>query len=133
MKMTNVSRLQILPCGTTLTVKVFKHKLLQTTVEVYRPTVIRLGALSYVPGDKYLIKVAPSNGLEFRRSQMISLTISTAQQFAQLPDMPSNTAVEDIPGKSTCKTAWILWRSSPDTRSIRYLTIDWFACWSQFL
>lgn len=114
------SQLQVLPCGVTLTVKVFKHTLLQSSVEVYRPTIIRLATTVSLAGEKYLIKVAPSYGHEFQRSQIFSLAVSTAPQFAQLPMLPSNTEVEDVPGRETCNSAWIMWHSSPDPRPIRY-------------
>lgn len=95
-----------------------------------------------MPGDRFLIKIASADSLNNRRTRQIgvgvinqklksfSLTIykiyflqiaiTNDNQFRKLPELPTNRTIYKISSISSCRSVWIAWNSSPDTRDIQY-------------
>lgn len=77
---TNTLKLQILPCGGTITTKIFQQKILQNSYKIHRSTML---AFTTVPGDRFLIKIASTDSFSNRRTRQIGVGVIYISLFTR--------------------------------------------------
>ncbi|XP_058459934.1 protein NDNF [Malaya genurostris] len=113
-------KLLITPCGGTVNLEIYRLKrlFLKPITDIYYPRVINVGTA--VPGERYLIQISEAD--EHFRTNRIQIAVTTKEEFANLPQLPSNTTVAEVTQLRSCHATTIAWYSTPDRRKIRYCT-----------
>ncbi|XP_055908609.1 protein NDNF [Eupeodes corollae] len=116
-------RYLILPCGgSEVDAKILKQRTVVGQADgVYKPTYINMN--NALPGDRYIIRVNPSNEDEVLRANKVGLAVTTGRTFNNLPELPENVTVYEVRSRKNCKSTTIAWYASPEIRAIGYCII----------
>lgn len=116
----NISLLfmSLIPCGGSVDLRIMKQK--EKVVfrkNLYKPTITTLE--NALPGNRYILRVTPSNEDDLVRVNKVHVTFTTKLHFQFLPMLPKNITTVEIVSSRSCKSTTIAWFGSLDHRRIK--------------